>query len=128
MKIKNRSFFFLLTATTVLSCQASASIVHVINTTGDTVRVFFRGEHSPNQHTEVLPAKTASVFAIEKTTISHKPVFQAIGASCYGGGPDWKLVNTHCGTLHKDKNYVVQIEESGIGGLKTICTELATSI
>lgn len=105
-----------------------ASTVHVINTSKDMVRVFFRGEDSPHTTVEVLQPKTASIYRVEKEMISHKPIFQAIGASCYGGGPDWQLLAPHCGTLHKDRNYVVQIEDDGMGSLRTSCTELATSI
>ena len=110
------------------SSPMRASTVHVINTSKDMVRVFFRGQESPHTTVEVLPAKTASIYRVEKELISHKPVFQAIGASCYGGGPDWNLLSPHCGTLHKDKNYVIQIEDDGMGSLKTSCTELATAI
>lgn len=108
--------------------SAQAATVHVINSADETMRVFFRGKDAPHSHVEAIPAKTSALLIIEKETISHKPIFQAIGMSCYGKGPDWKLIGTHCGTMHKDKDYTVYIEKDEIGGTRTVCTELAPSV
>ncbi len=121
----------LLAAFTLPLCSvgtAQAATVHVVNASDETMRVFFRGKDAPHTHVEAIAAKTSALLTIQKETINYKPIFQAIGMSCYGKGPDWKLIGTHCGTMHKDKDYTVYIEKDEIGGTRTICTELVPSI
>lgn len=65
---------------------------------------------------------------IEKETISHKHIFQVIGMSFYGKGPDWKLIGTNCGTMHKNKDYTVYIEKDKIGRTQTTCIEMSPSV
>lgn len=127
MKIKSLALLATLALPLLSAGVVNASTVHVVNSSDETMRVFFRGQHAPQHHVEAIAAKSSAVFVVEKDMISHKPVFQALGMSCYGKGPDWQLVGTHCGTLHKDKNYTVYIEKDEIGGTRTTCTELSAN-
>jgi hypothetical protein len=128
MKIKSLALLTTLAVPFLSAGTVNASTVHVVNASDETMRVFFRGLHAPQHHVEAIPAKTSADFVVKGDMTSGKNAYQAIGMSCYGKGPDWQLVGTHCGTLHKDKNYTVYIEKDEIGGTRTICTEHVPSV
>lgn len=120
MKKYNKTLIMASAFYTLMFADLFASNVQVVNSTDDTINLYFRGQgNNQKPHIEALIPGATKTYVITDAHINGQPLFEVVASTGSVDSP----VSGVCRDLTKDGDHTIKIEKTKLG-LKTSCTQI----